>query len=170
MDLRPFTFELGVRAHFGAWQFSKITQAAYNFNFPLVLPETMTSQDFGESVPQLPVALDPLMATHSQAFARVDGGNILLTVLKPCEWCGPDAHELRPDAQWAWNRSFILRAVESCGTDGDAWIQFNVCGVQRVEEVDLLEKETLGEFFLAENAFQVHFMPFEIKTFRLWIW
>ncbi|HMF31615.1 MAG TPA: glycosyl hydrolase-related protein, partial [Candidatus Lokiarchaeia archaeon] len=170
MDLKPFTFDLGVMPHGGSWKDNQIVQMGYNFNFPLVVPAALDSEERiprGDETTFYPA---PLAENLQTPFAEVDNADILLTCIKPSEWCGPDAGELLSDQKWSWNGSFILRTVEQYGRATSASIHFHpALGVKRVEEVDLLEMQRIGEFWISDNSIQVEYAPFEIKTLRVWL-
>ncbi len=160
MDLKPFTFELGVLPHVGTWQEGEVVQASYNFNFPLIVGEPVKGKSTLKGV-----KWDVL----AKPFVEIDSSSVILSSIKPSEWSGRNGEILSNHADWTWNQSLILRFVEQHGQAGRVNLRFNSgLVIAKIEEVDLLEMHPSNPLAIQQNQVGVSFTPFEIKTLRIW--
>ena len=161
MDLKPFTYELGIMPHTGSWQESGVVQASYNFNFPLIIGNPK-----GRNSTEDKVNRELLRAP----FIEIDSPEVILGTIKPSEWCGSKGDILLGDSDWYWNRTLIIRLVEQHGRACRVNLRFaSHLVIAKIEEVDLLEMHPSHQFQIQENQISVSFTLFEIKTLRVWL-
>lgn len=140
-DIGKHEFVYSVYPHSGRWQEAYTIEQAYNLNVPLLAvvrkEKDTVSSTEGKVVPP---QKELVSCSHKNCFAEV---------IKPAE----DGN------------GFILRMYENRNSRTKARIQINI-PFERIYECNLLE-ENEREIPVNDGSFEIVFLPYEIKSFRI---
>lgn len=138
-DLGLHRFRYALLLHEGEQDLAQVVRAAERFNNPIVVHGAM-SRDTGGARP----------LAENFSFASSDNENLTLETVKIAEADG----------------DVILRVFEHANRRSRGTIRFGL-PVDRVVEADLMERAEGAELAISDNAIELSFRPFEIKTLKI---
>jgi alpha-mannosidase len=138
-DLGMHRFRYALLLHEGEQDLAQVVRAAERFNNPILVHGAISREADGAKP-----------NCQSFSFASSDNENLTLETVKIAE-AGGDV---------------ILRVFEHANRRSKGTIRFGL-PVDRVEEADLMEKSNGAELAFSDNAIELSFRPFEIKTLKI---
>ena len=143
-DLGVHRFRYALMLHQGEQDLSQVVRAATRFNNPVLVRGQLVHGQIENST------MDPQSLEPGFSFASTDNANLTLETVKLAEA----------------SQEVVLRIFEHANRRSTGWLKFGL-PVTQVTEADLMEHSAGTNFDITENAVELSFRPFEIKTLKV---